>query len=252
MADREMSLTEHLNELRNRLFVVIGTVAVLFMGGFFFVRPILNWIIHSTPVHHVIVTGVTEAFFALVEIDLVLTLIVTSPLILYEIAAFVLPGLTSLERKVLIVVTGPGLILFALGTAAGYFWVVPLVLKVMLSFTGSTVEPLWRLGSLLGFIIDLSIPFGVLAEFPLAAGVLARLGILNPELFRRYRRYAVFIVFLISAVIAPPEASAMLLMAIPIYLMYELSAFVARIFYRPPYSEATSSTLPDVSKTDDR
>lgn len=244
MADREMSLTEHLSELRNRLFVMIGTVAVLFMGGFFFVRPVLNWIIHNTPVHHVIVTGVTEAFFALVEIDFVLSLIVASPVILYEIAAFVLPGLTRLERRVLLVVAGPGLILFVLGTAAGYFWVVPLVLKVMLSFTGSTVEPLWRLGSLLSFIIDLSIPFGILAEFPLVAGVLARLGILNPDIFRRYRRYAVFVVFLISAIIAPPEASAMLLMAIPIYLMYELSALVARMFYRAPYVENNYPAVP--------
>jgi sec-independent protein translocase protein TatC len=65
------------------------------------------------------------------------------------------------------------------------------------------------------------------------AGVLARLGILNPSVFRTYRRYAVFLVFLMAAIIAPPEASAMVLMAIPIYLMYELSAFVARMFYRP-------------------
>ncbi len=231
-----MSLTAHLTELRNRLFVMIGTVAVLFMVGFFFVHPILNWMVRHTPVHRVIVTGVTEAFVALIEVDLVMALIVASPLILYEVAAFVLPGLTKTERKVLITVAGPGLVLFVLGLAAGYFWVVPLVLKIMLSFTGSTIKPLWRLGSLLSFIIDLSIPFGILAEFPLISGVLARLGILNPRIFRRYRRYAIFVVFVISAIIAPPEASAMVLMAIPIYLMFELSALVARIFYRAPGS----------------
>lgn len=248
MTDPAMSLTEHLAELRTRLFVIIGTVAVLFMGGFFFVRPILNWVIRTTPVHHVIVTGVTEAFFALVEVDLVLSLIVASPVILYEVVAFVLPGLTSAERRVLVVVAGPGLILFILGAAAGYIWVVPLVLKVMLSFTDATVEPMWRVGSLLGFIIDLSVPFGVLAEFPLAAGVLARLGILNPNIFRTYRRYAVFLVFLMSAIIAPPEASAMVLMAIPIYLMYELSAFVARVFYRAPYSNQGDVTIPATTR----
>ncbi len=232
MMDKEMSLTEHLSELRNRLFVMLGTVAVLFMVGFFFVHPILNWMVRHTPVHKVIVTGVTEAFVSLIEVDLVMALIVASPLLLYEVAAFVLPGLTKTERKVLVTVAGPGLVLFVLGLAAGYFWVVPLVLKIMLSFTGGTIQPLWRLGSLLSFIIDLSIPFGILAEFPLVSGVLARLGILNPSLFRRYRRYAIFVVFVISAIIAPPEASAMLLMAVPIYLMYELSFLVARIFYR--------------------
>ncbi len=234
MIDREMTITEHLTELRNRLFVIIGAIAVVFIVGYFFTRPVLHWIIVNTPVHHVIVTGVTEAFFALLKLDFAMALILTSPLILYEVASFIMPGLTRVERHVVGIVVGPGLGLFLLGTAAGYFIFVPIVLHVMLSFTGNGIEPMWRLGSLLSFIIDLSVPFGVVAELPLISGVLAHLGLLNPAMFAKYRRYAILIAFFIAAILAPPDALSMTLMAIPIYLVYEVAAIVAKVTYKAP------------------
>ncbi|POB09515.1 twin-arginine translocase subunit TatC [Sulfobacillus sp. hq2] len=250
MNDREMTLTEHLTELRNRLFVILGAVAVVFLVGFFFTRPVLHWIIQHTPVHHVIVTGVTEAFFALIKLDFAMALILTSPLILYEVASFILPGLTPVERHVVGVVVGPGLVLFLVGTAAGYFVFVPIVLHVMLSFTGHGIQPMWRLGSLLSFIIDLSVPFGIVAELPLVSGVLAHLGLVQPIMFRRYRRYAILLAFFISAILAPPDALSMTLMAIPIYLVYEISALVARLAYKAPATTvAATSGPPDAEGT---
>ncbi len=248
MNDREMTLTEHLTELRNRLFVILGAVAVVFLVGFVFTRPVLHWIIRHTPVHHVIVTGVTEAFFALIKLDFAMALILTSPLILYEVASFILPGLTQVERHVVGVVVGPGLGLFLLGTAAGYFFFVPIVLKVMLSFTGHGIQPMWRLGSLLSFIIDLSVPFGIVAELPLVSGVLAHLGLIQPRMFTRYRRYAILMAFFIAAILAPPDALSMTLMAIPIYLVYEVSAIVARLAYKSPEVSVEPSAGPPGSQ----
>ncbi len=236
MNDKRMTVTEHLTELRNRLFVMLGTVAIIFLVGFFYTRPVLHWIITHTPVHHVIVTGVTEAFFALIQLDLAMSLILASPLLLYEIAAFILPGLTATERRVVGVITGPGLILFIIGVAVGYFVFIPIVLRVMLSFTGNGIEPLWRLGSLLSFIIDLSVPFGIVAELPLISGVLSHLGLVHPTTFSRYRRYALLLSFFIAAILAPPDALSMTLMAVPIYLVYEVSALVARFTYKAPES----------------
>ncbi|OLZ09857.1 twin-arginine translocase subunit TatC [Sulfobacillus thermosulfidooxidans] len=242
MDDKQMTLTEHLTELRNRLFVILGAVAVVFLVGFFYTRPLLHWIIRHTPVHHVIVTGVTEAFFALIKLDLAMSLILTSPIILYEIAAFILPGLTQVERRVVGVIVGPGLALFLIGTAVGYFVFVPIVLHVMLSFTGQGIEPMWRLGSLLSFIIDLSVPFGIVAELPLISGVMSHLGLVQPIMFSRYRRYAILLSFFIAAILAPPDALSMTLMALPIYLVYEISALVARFTYKAPVvSEEPSS-----------
>lgn len=233
MDDREMSLSDHLTELRNRLIVVLAAVTVAFLAGFFISRPVLRWLIERADVKHIIVTGVPEAFFALLKIDLVMALIVTSPLTLYEIAAFVMPGLTHKEKKVVAALVGPGLLLFLAGMSAGFFLFVPIVLHVMLGFVGNGLEEYWTIGNYLSFVINLSLPFGFVAELPLVAGVLAHVGLIDPGIFRRYRRYAVLMAFLIAAILAPPDALSMVVMALPIYLIYEISAFVARVFYRP-------------------
>ncbi|MDA8194097.1 MAG: twin-arginine translocase subunit TatC [Thermaerobacter sp.] len=234
MHDREMSLTDHLTELRKRLMTVLVTVAVLFLGGFFVTKPVVHWLILRAHVKRIIVTGVPEAFFALLKVDLVMSLVLASPIILYQAAAFILPGLTEVERKVVAAVLGPGLLLFLSGMAAGFFLFVPVVLHVMLTFVGGGIEEYWSIGNYLSFVVNLTVPFGFVAELPLVAGVLARQGVVSPKLFRRYRRYAILIAFLISAILAPPDALSMIVMAMPLYLVYEVSGLVTRLLYRPP------------------
>ncbi len=241
MDDREMSITEHLTELRRRITIVIVTVGVLFLGGFFVSRPILHWLVARAHVKHIIVIGVPEAFFALIKVDLMLSLVVASPVVLYQVAAFVLPGLTDRERRVVGAVVGPGLILFLAGMAGGFFIFVPLVLHVMLTFVGQGVAEYWSLSNYLNFITYLTVPFGFLAELPLLSGILAHLGIIEPSMFRRYRRYAVVMAFLIAAIVAPPDALSMLIIGSAIYLVYEVSHGVARVVYRKRQRPARSS-----------
>ncbi len=243
MEDREMALSAHLTELRNRLAVSLATVGVLFLAGFFVAQRVLDWLVHRAHVKHIIVTGVPEAFFAIIKVDLIMALVVGSPLIMYQAASFVVPGLTSTERKVVAVVLGPGLVLFLGGMAVGFFVFVPLVLHVMLEFVGNGVSEYWTLGNYLNFIIYLTVPFGLLAELPLIAGIMSRLGLIEPSMFRRYRRYALVISFLIAAIVAPPDAVSMLVIGGAIYLVYELSYVVARVLYRPP-SDAPITTMP--------
>lgn len=243
MGDREMTLTEHLTELRRRITIIIGSVGVLFLGGFWVSRPVLHWLVQRAHVKHIVVIGVPEAFFALIKVDLMMSLVVASPLILYQISAFVLPGLTDTERRVVALVVGPGLALFLAGMAAGFFIFVPLVLHVMLTFVGKGVGEFWSLSNYLNFVIYLTIPFGFMAELPLVSAVLAHLGLIQPSMFRRYRRYAIVVAFLIAAIIAPPDALSMLVIGSAIYLVYELSHIVARIFYRP--DSASTGSLPE-------
>nr|WP_207711753.1 twin-arginine translocase subunit TatC [Sulfobacillus harzensis] len=239
-----MPLTEHLTELRNRLGISLAVVGVLFLGGFFVSQRAMDWLVHRAHVKHIIVTGVPEAFFSMIKIDLIMALVVASPLLLYQAAAFIFPGLTSTERRVVAIVAGPGLGLFMVGMAAGFWIFVPLVLHVMLKFVGGGVAEYWTLSNYLNFIIYLTVPFGFLAELPLVAGVLAHFGILEPATLRRYRRYALVLSFLIAAIVAPPDAISMLVIGSCIYLVYELSHVVARIFYRDPSSTAPS-TMPE-------
>ena len=228
----EMPLLDHLAELRKRLFITVVVVGGVFLGGFFLARPLLSWLVLRAHVKHVVVIGVPEAFLALIKVDFVMALVVSSPLILYEAAAFVLPGLTDGEKRVAMVTAGPGLILFLGGMAGGFFIFVPLVLKVMLGFVGKGVSEFWSLSNYLNFVIYLTIPFGFLAEMPLISGVMAHVGLLSPALFRRYRRYALLTAFLIAAIIAPPDALSMLIIGSAIYLVYELSYVVVRLVNR--------------------
>jgi sec-independent protein translocase protein TatC len=230
--DREMPITEHLAELRSRLWVVVAAFFACFIAGYFLSRPVLYWLVRRSDLHHLIVTGVAEAFYGVIEVDVVLCLIAVSPLLLYEVAAFVFPGLTATEKRMVALFTAPGLLLFLAGVAAGFFWFVPILLRVMLSFTGHGILPFWTLSNYLSFVIDLSVPFGFVAEMPLLSGVLAYLGILDPALLARFRRYAILVAFLVAAILAPPTALSMILMAVPFYFIYELSCAVAQLAVR--------------------
>lgn len=232
MRDGEMSVSEHLGELRRRLIIIVAVVGVLFLGGFFVSRPVLRWLIARADVRHIIVTGVPEAFMALIRVDFMMALVLASPVILYQATAFVWPGLTERERSVVGSVLGPGLGLFVAGMAVGFFVFVPLVLRVMLSFVGEGLSEYWTITNYLNFIVFLTIPFGFMAELPLIAGILARIGLLQPRMMQRYRRYAIVIAFLIAAIVAPPDALSMTVIGSALYLIYELSALVVRIAYR--------------------
>jgi sec-independent protein translocase protein TatC len=232
MQDREMPLEEHLEELRRRIFTMLVAVLAGFLAGYFVARPILHWVMTRVGVHHVVAIGVTETFFALLKVAFFVGMVLASPVILYQLAAFILPGLLPHERRVLYYVFGPGLVLFMAGMAGGFFWIVPLVLRIMVSFTGGGITAMFSISSLLSFVINLTLPFGIVAELPLVAGVLARLGIVTPTWLERQRRYAVLLAFLMAAILAPPDALSMILMAIPIYLVYELSALVVRVMWR--------------------
>lgn len=227
-----MPLEDHLTELRTRLITMVATLGGAFIACYFVSRPTLYWMLATVGAHHVIVVGVTEAFFSILKVDLMLALAVSSPVIFYQLSAFIVPGLLPHERRLVAWVTAPGLVLFLAGMAGGFFLIVPTVLRIMVSFTGHGIVERFTLSSVLSFIINLTLPFGVIAELPLLGGVLARMGLLSPAWFGRQRRYAILIAFTIAAILAPPDALSMIIMAVPIYLVYELTALVARVMWR--------------------
>ncbi len=228
---RLMTLEGHLTELRTRITIIIAVLGVVFIGGFFGSRDILRWLIVSAPVPRIVVIGVPEAFLAVIQVDFILSLIAVSPLIMYEVTAFISPGLTDRERRFVGWIVGPGLLLFLGGMAVGFFVFVPLVLRVMESYIGKDLREMWTVSNYLSFVIYLTVPFGLLMEFPLASGLLARMGILDPKVLRKYRRYAVMVAFLIAAAIAPPDALSMMVIGSIMYLIYELSTLVAMMAY---------------------
>lgn len=232
--DREQPLTAHLDELRKRLFKMLIAIGCAFMPGYFVARPTLFWILHHVGLHHhIVVLSVTEAFYTTLKIALVIALVLASPVVIYQIAAFITPGLYPHERRVLVTIVTLSPLLFLGGMIAAYLLFIPFILRIMLSFTGQGLQPLFQLTSLISFLLDFTIPFGILAELPLVVAALARMGLVSPTFLARQRRWAVMGSAAIGAMIAPPTSIlGTLVIAGGMYLLFELSIAIAHWTYR--------------------
>jgi sec-independent protein translocase protein TatC len=253
-----MTLIEHLKELRNRMFISVIAVVVAFVVAWFFyndlyhllTRPARIGISHldkSQQKHAQIFTqGVTGAFILQTKVSLVAGIIASSPVWLYELWAFIMPGLHRNERKwtmVFVAVAGP---LFIAGVALG-FWVMPKGLTVMLGFTPDGLSNFIDVGTYLNFVLRVLLVFGIAFEIPLFVVLLNLAGIVSGRQLGRWRSWIVMATFVFAAVATPStDPITMLLLAIPMTLLFLLSEVIARTMDRrkgrgtggePDYSE---------------
>ncbi len=229
MTDRPMPLSEHLKELRNRLVVYLLFLVPASIYAFTQGRLLVDLLLQPThgEIRHLIVMSPGEALYTYIEIALVAGFIATSPVLLYEIAAFVSPALAKTERRRVVAYVPIVLVLFLLGISFGYFVFLPLVLQFLLGFAQAPFEALISLGKYIGFVVDTTLPFGLIFEMPVAVYALASAGVLAPSFLRKQRRIAILIIFIISGAVTPPSALPMLLMVVPMLVLYEVSILVA-------------------------
>lgn len=237
-----MTLVQHLEELRRRLIICAIAVAVGSIGGFILYRPVLNFLqepyreavasLPETITDKLIVTTPTEPFLAFLKIGLFVGLGLALPVILYQLWRFITPGLTSRERKLGIPFVLASLVLFAGGTVFA-FAVVPRGLAFLFSFGGDNLVPLLTIDRYLSFLFFLVLAFGLSFELPLILLFLTGVGVLSSVQLRRWRRYALMGTVVFAAVATPTQDPyTMLLMAVPIYLLYEGAILIARAFKR--------------------
>src|SRR5918996_5160500 len=209
MNDRELSLREHLQELRRRLLICVIALLAGTAIAFNFWEEIV--ILFKQPTHELnsgqgirlIATQVTESLTTSFKISLAGGLVLAFPVILYQIVRFVAPGLTALEKRYLYLFLPGALVAFAGGIAFGYFILTPQALPFLLTFGEGVVEPLVRISSLVDIMIRLLFWMGIVFETPLVMFLLAQLGIVQASAFSRFRRFWLVIAFILSAVITP-------------------------------------------------
>ena len=234
MSEPQMPIESHLKELRTRLFWLVALY--LPVAALFFTH--VTWLIGLLllPAHghitHLVYLSVTEAFFAYIKVSLAAAFVVTSPFLLYQLANFVLPGLHDNERQVVTTYVPVVVLLFLVGLAFGFFIFLPLVIRFLFAFSGPELVPMISLGQYINFVIGLTLPFGIIFEFPVIIYGLARAGLVQPAWLRRNRRYAILVIFVIAAAFAPPDALSMLVMASPMLLLYEVGMWLAEIAVR--------------------
>ncbi len=228
----EMSFLQHLDELRKVLTRSLSACAVGAIAGWLLAPRVMEDMIRRT-VRRVIVISPLEAFNERLKLALVLGLAIALPIVFLQIWGFVVPGLFRRERRLILPMALLSMVLFALGVLASYFYLTPLVMRVLSVFLIPNMEQQIRVGELLSFFYNLALACGLVFQLPLVTMALTAFGIVTPAFLLRQWRYAVVLVFFVTAAITPGDVvTAQLIMGVPLIGLYFLSVglsyFVAR------------------------
>lgn len=232
----EMSLVEHLVELRYRLVrslqgIVIGAAVGIFYAEFLMGiirRPILPYLQGGG----LVFTGVMDKFMAHLKVGALSGVILTCPYWLYHLWKFISPGLYKNERRYAAGFIAAGSILFALGVAFVYFFVYPVAFEYLLGFGGDVDKPMITIDEYLGFFVLTTLLFGLSFELPLVLVVMAMLGLIDATFLKKNRRYAIVILSVVAAILTPPDVISMTMMLVPLYILYEVSIWVIQFMVK--------------------
>jgi sec-independent protein translocase protein TatC len=244
--DDRLTLVEHLDELRTRIIVSLVAFGVAFGLCFWqddLMLDIANWPLPEGT-ENPITFSPTEPFFTTVEVSAYGALVLSLPVILYQIYAFVLPAFSPHERRTLTPFLIAMPLLFAAGVAFAYFVVMPAATQFLLNFNESEFNIQVRAKEYYGFFGITLVALGLLFQIPIVMLSLTRLEIVEPEFFAHNRRYAIFIISVVAAAAPGGDPVSMILIMIPLIVLYEASIVVAKRFGRPPRD---ATVKPEVS-----
>jgi sec-independent protein translocase protein TatC len=244
-----MPFLAHLEELRQVLIhsiiaILVGLLAMWALSGHVLELLIARTMPTGTPV---VFLGPGEAFTARIKVALTCGALITLPYIFWRFWRFVVPGLLNEERSLVLPMVVSSCLLFYIGGFFGLLVLVPVVIKILLAFSTSSMSPTIAIGMLLGFILRLVLSCGLVFQLPLVTTVLTFAGIVSPQGLLARWRYAVLIIFVLAAVITPGDGPSQLVLGIPVTLLYFISVALSYAVRRrqdqsKPESEAESDS----------
>lgn len=227
--DSEMTLVDHLAELRRRIITVLAALFLGVLVGFYFSQQLVEYLMIIPGQLVYLYPG--EAFFVHLKIALVTGIVLAFPVIIYQILRFILPGLKNSEKKVLFLGLPFAMVLFIVGVVFAYKVILPLAYSFFMGFGTDSLEPLISIGSYVSFVLGIVLPFGIVFQLPLIVLLLTSIGILSPEVLARYRKPIVLVIFILSAFLTPPDVISQTLMAGPMLLLYEFSIILSKLVF---------------------
>lgn len=234
----EMPFLQHLEELRRVMIQALIGIAAGAIAGWWAAPHVLEDLIHRT-VGEVVVLSPMDAFNERLKLSFILGAMVALPWVLWRLWSFVVPGLLKRERTWVMPMALASLLLFALGAAAAYLYVTPLVIQVLGHFMTPSMRMQIRIGSLLSFFYNLALACGVVCQLPLVCMSLTALGIVTPGFLMKQWRYAILITFLVTALITPGDVvTAQLVMGVPMVALYFASVGLSFVVARRKRREA--------------
>jgi sec-independent protein translocase protein TatC len=230
-----LTLVEHLDELRTRLIISGAAFTVAFALCFWQNGRLLEIANGPLPGHRTPITfGIAEPFTTTVTISAYAALVLALPVILYQAYAFVLPALTSREKRVVVPFLISVPVLFVAGVVFGYFVVLPAATKFLLNFNQDQFNIQIRARDYYSFFTLTLGVMGLIFQLPIGILAVTRLGINTPEELSKNRRYAILIIAVVAMLLPGTDPVSMLLEMVPLIILFEASLIVARIFGRPP------------------
>jgi sec-independent protein translocase protein TatC len=240
---KEMSFTEHLRELRNRLVIALSTVGVLALVLFWPSQYVIPWLTHLYFPHTTLhAFGPADVIITEFKFSLYGAIVLGLPVILFQIWMFIVPAFHPRTRNLVYAYVAPSLLLGLAGIAFAHFLVLPRVTRALLAITDQVAEPTYGIESTMNLILILLLAFAVIFQTPVVMVLLARIGLINVPLLRTYRRYAAMGILLLGG-LAAPDASpiTMLMLAAPMYVLYEASIWIILVLERSWRKEALSA-----------
>jgi len=257
----EMPFLEHLEELRWRILwsilavvagTVIGFIFVYYFGVMeFLIRPMRT--AYSDPNFRLIYLSPADPFFITLKLAVVVGIILSFPIIVYQIWSFLSPALERHEKRAIVPALYLGLVLFSAGVALAYFVALPLTMSFFQNFQADFLEEQLEVAKTLAFVTKLLIGFGVIFELPVVVMILSALGLVTPEFLKSKRRHAMVLITVLASFLTPGDVITLTIMLmVPLFFLYEFSIVLSRMIWRKKKAreEAEGSTDPPEGSTD--
>ena len=239
LAGTEQPFVQHLLELRDRMIRVVIAIGIAAGLLAIYPGPALLFDLLAAPLVEtlpkgasLIATSVISPFLVPLKILLMAAFLLALPVVLYQVWAFVAPGLYTHEKKLVMPLVVSSTLLFFIGVAFCYFFVFGQVFKFIQSFAPKSIVAAPDIEAYLGFVLSMFLAFGMAFEVPIAVVVLARMNIVSIEKLKNFRGYFIVLAFVIAAIVTPPDVVSQLALAIPMCILYEVGIWAARFFIK--------------------
>lgn len=244
---KELGLLEHLIELRDRLLRIVLAILIVFVALFAFAediftfaaQPLLDLMPEGTSM---IAIGVTSPFLVPFKLVLMLSVLLTIPYTLHQIWGFVAPGLYLHEKRMATPILISSVVLFYCGIAFAYFVIFPILFGFFIGISPEGVAVMTDISQYLDFIIAIFLAFGIAFEVPVATFILIAAGVTTADKLAKKRPYIIIGAFVVGMFLTPPDIISQSLLAIPIWLLFELGLLASRIFLKPKKEETIMET----------
>ncbi|MCU9615321.1 twin-arginine translocase subunit TatC [Caldibacillus lycopersici] len=235
-----MTIFEHIAEIRKRLIYIVVFFVLAMVGSLFIAEPVIVFLQHTeeAAVLQLNAFRLSDPLKIYMQMAFVISCVITAPVILYNIWAFIAPGLYEKERKVTLSYIPISVLLFIGGISFSYFILFPFVIQFMTNLGEHMhIQQVIGINEYFEFLFQITIPFGLLFQMPVIILFLTRLGIISPAFLSKIRKYAYFVLLVIAALITPPDLLSHMMVTVPLLLLYEISIGISKIAYRKAMKE---------------